>query len=180
LQGTLVAGLPVAGSLEAYASFGGPGDFLMIGVGHNFRRTALARQLGNAAFATVIDPSSAIMPGVEVGRGVLVGPQAVVHTQARVGDHVIINTAAIVEHDSVIEEGATLAPGVHMAGRVWIGRHAFLATGVTLAGRVRIGEGAIVGAGAVVVKDIPPGCLAYGTPARVIREATARDWDRLF
>jgi sugar O-acyltransferase (sialic acid O-acetyltransferase NeuD family) len=180
LQDTQVAGLLVAGGLKAYASFRRSGDCLMIGVGNNFKRTALARQLSPASFATVIDPSAVIMPGVEMGRGVLVGPQAVVHTGAQVGNHVILNTGAIVEHDAVIEEGATLAPGVRMAGRVWIGRHAFLATGVTLAGRIRVGEEAIVGAGAVVVRDVPPGCLAYGTPARVVREATGRDWDRLF
>ena len=34
---------------------------------------------------------------------------------------------------------------------------------------VNIGEGSIIGAGSVVTKDIPPGCLAMGTPAKVIK-----------
>jgi acetyltransferase-like isoleucine patch superfamily enzyme len=67
-----------------------------------------------------------------------------------------------------------------MAGRVHIEKHAFLSTGVTLVGRLHIGEGAIIGAGAVVTSDIPPNCVAYGVPARVVRQATPQDWQRLF
>ncbi len=32
-----------------------------------------------------------------------------------------------------------------------------------------IGENAFVGAGAVVVKDVPPGAVVVGNPARVIK-----------
>lgn len=34
---------------------------------------------------------------------------------------------------------------------------------------VTIGEGAIIGAGSVVTRDIPPYCVAVGTPAKVIK-----------
>ena len=40
-----------------------------------------------------------------------------------------------------------------------------------------IGEGAFIGAGSLVPqgKKIPPGTLAFGRPAKVIRELTAED-----
>jgi acetyltransferase-like isoleucine patch superfamily enzyme len=42
--------------------------------------------------------------------------------------------------------------------------------GAVVIERVRIGERAIVGAGAVVLHDVPPGAVAYGVPARVVRQ----------
>ena len=35
-----------------------------------------------------------------------------------------------------------------------------------------IGADAVVGAGSVVTRDLPPGVLAVGNPARVIRQLT--------
>jgi acetyltransferase-like isoleucine patch superfamily enzyme len=50
----------------------------------------------------------------------------------------------------------------------------WLATGVTVSAGVRIGRGTIVAAGSVVTSDLPPGVLAAGVPARVIRHLTAK------
>ncbi|MDB6135082.1 MAG: serine acetyltransferase [Verrucomicrobiales bacterium] len=47
----------------------------------------------------------------------------------------------------------------------------FLSDGVRLVGGVRIGAGSLIGAGAVVTKDIPPGVVAVGIPAKVIKAA---------
>ena len=42
--------------------------------------------------------------------------------------------------------------------------------------RITVGEGAYTGAGSVVTKDVPPGKLAVGVPAR-IRERRVREED---
>lgn len=46
---------------------------------------------------------------------------------------------------------------------VFIGMHCLILKGV------RIGQGSVVGAGSVVSSDIPPGVIAAGNPARVLR-----------
>jgi bifunctional UDP-N-acetylglucosamine pyrophosphorylase/glucosamine-1-phosphate N-acetyltransferase len=51
-----------------------------------------------------------------------------------------------------------------------IGEGAFIGSDTMLVAPVKIGAGAKTGAGAVVTMDIPPGVLAVGVPAKVIRE----------
>ena len=36
-------------------------------------------------------------------------------------------------------------------------------------GNVRVGHDSIIGANAVVLEDVPPGCVAFGVPAKVVR-----------
>jgi acetyltransferase-like isoleucine patch superfamily enzyme len=49
---------------------------------------------------------------------------------------------------------------------VWIGMNSIILKGVT------IGDGAVIAAGSVVTKDVPPGMLVAGAPARPVREVT--------
>jgi maltose O-acetyltransferase len=50
-----------------------------------------------------------------------------------------------------------------------IGDNAWLGGGVIVCPGVTIGPDTVVGAGAVVTSDLPPGVLAVGSPARVVR-----------
>ena len=57
---------------------------------------------------------------------------------------------------------------------------AFLGTRATVLLRLTVGAGAIIGAGALVTRDVEPGVLAYGVPARVVRNVDLdRDWPHL-
>jgi bifunctional UDP-N-acetylglucosamine pyrophosphorylase/glucosamine-1-phosphate N-acetyltransferase len=46
---------------------------------------------------------------------------------------------------------------------------AFIGSDTMLQAPVRVGAGAVTGAGTVVTHDLPPGAVAVGVPARVIR-----------
>lgn len=52
---------------------------------------------------------------------------------------------------------------------ITIGENVWLGGGVIVCPGVAIGADTVVGAGAVVARDLPPGVLALGTPARVVR-----------
>lgn len=64
----------------------------------------------------------------------------------------------------IISPDYTNSKPITIGNHVWIGENVMILKGVT------IGDGAIIGAGSLVTKDIPPRCLALGSPAKVIRE----------
>ena len=83
--------------------------------------------------------------------------------QCQLGPNVQIYCA---EHhqDPVLRnvEGLEKALPVTLGNRVWIGGGAIILAGVT------IGDGAVVGAGSVVTRDVAPGAIVVGNPARAI------------
>jgi len=58
-------------------------------------------------------------------------------------------------------ESAAVMSGPHIGADVRLG------VNVTVLPYVRIGDGCLVGAGSVVTRDLPPGTVAYGNPAKV-------------
>lgn len=61
------------------------------------------------------------------------------------------------------EQPLTTKGGITIEDDVWLGYRAIVLDGVS------IGKGATIGAGSVVTQNIPPGAIAAGVPARVIK-----------
>jgi acetyltransferase-like isoleucine patch superfamily enzyme len=81
-----------------------------------------------------------------------------------IGDRVAIaRDVSIMDSDQHSIVGSSKTAPVVIGDDVWIGTRAIILKGVT------IGNGAVIAAGAVVTKDIPPGMLAGGVPARSLR-----------
>lgn len=80
-----------------------------------------------------------------------------------VGDHVSFGPYVIVQ-DHGDEAGQTERPEP-----IVIGDHVWLASRVRVMAGARIGAGTVVMAGSVVVGVLPPGVVAGGVPARVLR-----------
>lgn len=145
---------------------------LIVGVGTGTARLRLAASARDKGYRliTAIHPRATVAGDVLVGAGTVILAGAVVNPGARLGENVIIETCASVEHECTISDGAMISAGVHLGGRVEVGQKATVEIGATVARRLRIGVGSVVGAGSVVLRDVPDGVLAYGSPARVIRE----------
>ncbi|WP_407691017.1 bifunctional UDP-N-acetylglucosamine diphosphorylase/glucosamine-1-phosphate N-acetyltransferase GlmU [Rubrobacter marinus] len=135
--------------------------------------------------------------GAEVGPGATVGPYSYLRPGTRLEDaskvgafcevkNTVVGAGSKVPHlsyvgDTTIGEGANLGAGTITANydgknknRTEIGDGAFTGVNTSLIAPVKVGEGSYLGAGSVVNKDVPPGKLAVGMPARAIRNAPHR------
>jgi acetyltransferase-like isoleucine patch superfamily enzyme len=85
------------------------------------------------------------------------------------GNNVQFATSTILGHDGS-DAMLNLAYGtaVETVGPVRIKDNVFIGHNAVIMPNVTIGPNAIVAAGAVVVKDVPEGCVAGGVPAKVI------------
>ncbi|MEM6526956.1 MAG: acyltransferase [Chloroflexota bacterium] len=92
--------------------------------------------------------------------GITIGDRVVVGCNTIIADTDFHPLQPDVRREHPID-GAT-AP-VTIGNDVFIGMNALILKGVTL------GNGCVVGAGSVVTKDVPPGAIVGGNPARVIR-----------
>lgn len=145
---------------------------------------------------TILYEGSTIGTGFATGHNVIVREECVVGDDVsiwsntiidygcRIGHGVKIHSNCYIAQHTIIEDGAFLAPGVTIANDLYPGsdRSAELMTGpvieagaqigagVTLLPYVRIGAGALIGAGSVVSRDVPPGVVAFGNPARASKK----------
>jgi len=176
LKGRKVHGLTVLGDDRLLARLTRKGvTHFFVGVG-SAGRVVFHRLLYEFALGQGLKPVSAVhdsavvSPSATLGAGIVLMPAAVVNHGASIGDNVIINTGAIVEHDCVIGDHAHVASGACLAGAVRVGANAHVGAGATVRQGLGIGDRAVVGAGAVVVKNVRPGAVVVGVPARERRK----------
>lgn len=128
-----------------------------------------AKELGFGEGTSIYD-SSVILGDVKVGSDTWIGPFTLLDGSGglEIGSHCSISAGVqIYSHDTVRR---SLSGGVDEIERAStrIGSNCYLGPNVVVAKGVTIGDGAVVGANSLVLKDIPPGSKAFGTPCRII------------
>jgi serine O-acetyltransferase len=116
-----------------------------------------------ARFVTGVE----IHPGARIGRAFFIDH----------GSGVVIGETAEIGDDCVIFHNVTLGgTGKHRGKRhPTVGDNVLIGTGATLLGPITIGSNSRVGANSFIhMHDVPPGCTAVGTPARLIKRDGVR------
>jgi len=108
----------------------------------------------NVNITTYVNIGSGEKGKVEIGDNVEIG--SFTHFSGRTYD--------ISDSDVLPSAQNTQSKGVIVENLVWIG------AGVIILDGVKIGERSIIGAGSLVNNEIPAGCVAFGAPARKIKE----------
>jgi len=120
----------------------------------------------------------------EIGDDFAIWNNTVIDYGCRIGVNVKIHCNCYIAQFTIVEDNAFMAPGVTIANDLHpgcefsskcmrgphIGKGAQIGVNVTILPFVKIGESCLIGGGSVVSKDIPPFSLAYGNPARVVRD----------
>lgn len=146
----------------------------IVAIGDNMARSIVALKVAEyvpqVPFVSTVHPRATIGRDVVVEAGTVMMAGAVVNPGSRVGRFCILNTNSSLDHDSVMGEFSSLAPAAVTGGNCQIGRFAAISIGAVLRHGITVGEHSIVGAGATVLRDIDPYSVAYGSPARKMRD----------
>jgi acetyltransferase-like isoleucine patch superfamily enzyme len=130
--------------------------------------------------------------GCEIGDEVKIGTFVEIQKGARIGHRCKISSHTFICEGVILEEEVFIGHNVTFTndrypratnGRgelqteadwqcipTYVKRRASIGSGATLLCGITVGEGAMVGAGSVVTKDVPPGAVVAGNPARVIKK----------
>lgn len=127
-------------------------------------------------FTNFIHPS-VDLTCVEIGTGNYIQEAVILQANTVINNNSSIHMGALIGHESVIGSSTFVAHGVVMSGCVYVEDGVFIGAGAVIVPRVRIGAWSMIGAGSVVTKNIPPGSVAVGSPARVIKHISLRDHD---
>lgn len=147
-------------------------EYAFVAIGDNKLRCKIMNKVKNCALKVVsaISPHAYISPRAVIGAGSCVMPGAVININCKIGEGVIINTNSSVDHDCQIYNYVHIAPGTAISGGSVINEGTHIGTNASVIDGICIGSWSYVGAGAVVVKNIPSNVMAYGVPAKVIKE----------
>ena len=119
-----------------------------------------------AQLVSVIHPTAYVASSAHVGQGVILCPFAMIGANSQVSSNVAINTYASVGHDAVVGTSSVLSPYATVNGNVILGSAVFLGSGAIVTPGCHVGAHSKIAAGAVVTRDVAPGSLVVGNPAK--------------
>ena len=139
-------------------------------------------KLGNCALdrgvTLICSGAASELPKIEISANTYINRNTIIDAIASVKigrDCAIGPNCYITDHDHGLNLGLPPLQQPMIAQKTIIGDRVWLGANVTVLKGVHIGNDAAVGAGSVVTKDIPPGAIAIGVPAKVLRMKELND-----
>ena len=118
-----------------------------------------------------------IQKGAKIGRNCKISSHTFICEGVSIEDDVFVGHHVVFINDryprATSETGALQTEADWLCQRTVVRKGASIGSGAVILGDVTIGERAIVGAGSVVTRDVPPGAIVAGNPARIRRTIPA-------
>jgi acetyltransferase-like isoleucine patch superfamily enzyme len=133
----------------------------------------------------ILGDQTCVRERCEIGDDVVLGRGSLIENDTTVGELTKIQAHAYITAYSTLEDNVFIAPCVATTNDNYMGRTekrhelvkgptirrgARVGGAAVLLPGIEVGEEAFVGAGAVVLRDVEPGTLVVGNPARPIRQ----------
>lgn len=140
----------------------------VMGIGYSQPRRTVQKRMEPFALMplTLVHPRAWVHPSASIGAGTVVLAGAVVSAMAVIGDHCVIHHNSVIGHDAQLQDFVTVLPGASVSGDTLLEEACAIGSRAVVIEKRTVGADAIVGAGAIVSRDLPPGVVATGVPAR--------------
>jgi|SRR5690606_5830738 len=133
-----------------------------------------------------IEPGAVIREHVEIGERVIVMMGAVINIGAVIGAGTMVDMNAVVGARAIVGRDCHIGAGAVLAGvleppsaqPVVIEDGVLVGANVVVLEGCRVGKGSVVAAGAVVTRDVEPGVVVAGQPARVVKRVDVQTRDK--
>lgn len=167
LAGQTVRGLPVLAPSQAPQ-----GQGYLIGIADPAVRARLADLLDRRGLTavTLVHPSAGVGPETSLAAGCLVHANAYISSSVSIGAHCQVHYNATVGDDATLDDRVTVYPGANVAGSVHLAADVTVGSNAVILDGITVGRGGFVGAGAVVTRDVAPGLVVTGAPARPLKK----------
>lgn len=157
---------PIIGSVETYEP--DKDDVFVCALGDVRYKVKYAKMIleKGGEFITLIHKSAYISKNVKIGKGCLILADTRIQCDATIGNYVTIQPKAVIGHDAVVEDWCMINALADCGGFSHMEEGATLHTCSFLLPNKRIGAYAVVGACSLAARNVKPGTVVLGVPAK--------------